>query len=112
MKYDTLTHYFKSEERIPISFNDFNRPLGFTRKTKDGSIGPKNAKEDQEKSRSNLSEITRKKWGHKSEEQKIQEIILKCMTKQGKNLKNRLMFILRFYLRLNIKQNMEKDSKY
>ena len=34
------------------------------------------------------------------------------MTKQGKNLKNRLMFILRFYLRLNIKQNMEKDSKY
>ena len=48
MKYDTLTHYFKSEERIPISFNDFNRPLGFTRKTKDGSIGPKNAKEDQE----------------------------------------------------------------
>ena len=112
MKYNTLTHYFKSEDRIPISFNGFNRPLGVIRKTKDGSIGPEKAKEDQEKFRSNLNEITREKWGHKSEEQKIQEIILKCMTKQGKNLKNRLIFILRFYLRLNIKQNMKKDSKY
>ena len=61
MKYNTLTHYFKSEDRIPISFNGFNRPLGVIRKTKDGSIGPEKAKEDQEKFRSNLNEITREK---------------------------------------------------
>ena len=36
-KFDKLTCYFKSED-LPISFNDFNCPLGFTGKIKDSYI--------------------------------------------------------------------------
>ena len=28
IKYDKLTYYLKSEDKIPIRFNAFNRPLG------------------------------------------------------------------------------------
>ena len=62
IKYDKLMHYFKSEDKISISFNDFKRPLGLTKKINDERNG--------EKFRSNLSETTRGKWKHKSERQK------------------------------------------
>ena len=38
MEHDKLTHYFKSEDRIPIGFNGYNRPLDLIRKIKDSSI--------------------------------------------------------------------------
>ena len=38
IKYDKLTYYFKSEDRIPTTFNGFNSALGRIRKVKDGSI--------------------------------------------------------------------------
>ena len=38
IKYDQLTYYFKSEDRIPTTFNGFNRALCRIRKVKDGSI--------------------------------------------------------------------------
>ena len=41
-------YYFKSKNRIPISFNGFNRPLGLIRKIRDGSIDLEKAKENQE----------------------------------------------------------------
>ena len=44
IKYDNLTYYLKSDDRIPISFNDFNRLLGLIRKIKDGSIHLEKAK--------------------------------------------------------------------
>ena len=44
IKYGHLTYHFKSGDRIPISFNDFNCPLGLIRKIKDGSIHLEKAK--------------------------------------------------------------------
>ena len=60
----------KSEDWIPKNFKDFNGWLGIIRKIKDGSIDLEIAKENFKKS--DLSEITKGKWEHKSEEQKIQ----------------------------------------
>ena len=51
IKYDKLTYYFKSEDRIPISSNGcnpFNVFNGFIRKIKDGYIDLEKAKEDKE----------------------------------------------------------------
>ena len=67
-EYDKVTYHFKSEDRMPISFKGFNCPSGLVRKIMDGSIDLGKANEDQEKFRSNLSEITKQKWEHKSEE--------------------------------------------
>ena len=36
-RYDKLTHYFEIEDRIPVSFNDFNHSLVLKRKIIDGS---------------------------------------------------------------------------
>ena len=69
IEYDKLTYRFKRKDRIPITFKEFNRPLGLLRKIKDGSIDLEKAKENQEKFRSNPSETTRAKWKLKSEEQ-------------------------------------------
>ena len=38
IKYNKLTDYFKSDDRIPRSFNNFNCQLGLKRKIVDGSI--------------------------------------------------------------------------
>ena len=48
IKYDKLTYYLKNKNETPIRFNAFNRPLGFIRKIKDGSIDLEKAKENQE----------------------------------------------------------------
>ena len=53
-KYDKLMYYLKSEDRIPISFNDFNCPLGLKRKVKDGSIDQEKATK---KIKKNLDQI-------------------------------------------------------
>ena len=68
VEYDKLTYHFEIEDRITIIFKDFNCPLGLIRKIKDGFIDLEKAKENQEKFRSNLSETTKEKWEHKSEE--------------------------------------------
>ena len=68
IEYDKVTYHFKSEDRMPISFKGFNRLSGLVRKIMDGSIDLEKANENQEKFRSNLSEITKRKWEHKSEE--------------------------------------------
>ena len=47
-------YYLKSEERIPISFNDFNCPLRLKRKVKDGSIDQEKATK---KIKKNLDQI-------------------------------------------------------
>ena len=50
---------------------------------------------------------------HKSEEtKKVQQKTLKYFMKGMKKLSNFLMNILKLYLRLNLKQNIEKDSRY
>ena len=43
---------------------------------------------------------------------KVQRIILKYFAKQVEKLSNCLMIVLQLYLGLNMKQNMENDSKY
>ena len=50
---------------------------------------------------------------HKSEEtKKVQQKTLKYFIKGMKKLSNFLMNILKLYLRPNLKQNIEKDSRY
>ena len=64
IKYGKLTYYFKSEGRIPVSFNGFTCPLGLKGKIIDASIDVEKAKKKKkrkEKFRSNLNEITRGK---------------------------------------------------
>ena len=43
---------------------------------------------------------------------KVQKIILNCFTKQGKKLSNCVFILLQLNLRLNMKQNMEKDQTF
>ena len=43
---------------------------------------------------------------------KVQRIILKYFAKQVEKLSNCLTIVLQLYLGLNMKQNMENDSKY
>ena len=43
---------------------------------------------------------------------KVQRIILKHFAKKGEKLSSCLMIVLQLYLGLNMKQNMENDSKY
>ena len=67
---DKLKYQFKSENKIPISFNSFNCSLGLTRNINNGSIEQEKAKENQKQSTPDLSEITRGEWDQKSEDQK------------------------------------------
>ena len=73
-KYDKLKYYFKSEDKIPVSFNRFNRPLVLIRKIRDGSI-------DLEKFRSYLSETTTEKQEHTTKEEKSTISYLKVFYK-------------------------------
>ena len=59
--------------------------------------------------KSSLREISKERF--KSEDQKSALKILKHFTSHGKKLSNCLMIILQLYMKLNIKQNMEKVSK-
>ena len=70
-EYDKLTCHFKNEDRIPISFKGFNRPLGLIRKIKDGSIDLEKSKENQENLTSNLGETTRRKWELNQKSKKV-----------------------------------------
>ena len=69
-------------------------------------------KKNQQKFRSNLSKTTRGEWEHKSEEQKNTINKLRMFYKAREKLLHCLMIIPQLYVKLNIKQNMEKDSKY
>ena len=70
----------------------------------DGTIDLEKAKKKKKKKfRSKLSETTRRKWRHKSEEKKKLKIILKSFTKQEKRLADSLMIMRQLYLRLNKK---------
>ena len=73
----------------------------------DGNIKLAKAEEDQEQFKSDLNEITRQNSKKKSEDQ-IRTI------ENIKNLykSNCIMIMLKLYLKLSTKQNMEKDLKY
>ena len=60
--------------------------------------------------KSDVNEIL--KGGKESEEQKSAIKISKYFTDHNKRLIHCLMIIPKLYLKLNIKQNMEKRSKY
>ena len=62
----------RNNEIITLNYkiNGFNRPLGFIRKIKNGSIDLEKAKENQKEFRLNLGETPKRKWDYKSEEQK------------------------------------------
>ena len=68
----------------------------------------------QKKIKKNISDINEiVKGGRKSEEETSAiKKILKHFTNNQKKLSNCLMNILKLYLKLNIKQNMGKVSKY
>ena len=101
-KYNKWTYYFEYENSKPINFNSFSCPLGLVSKTKDGSTYLERAKENQEKFRSNLSQTTRRKWEHKSEEQKNTINNNKFFYKAREKLSYCLMTILQLNLKLNI----------
>ena len=96
----------------PISFNHFNCPFGLIKKIKDGSIDLKKAKENQGKFKLNLNETIRKKWEHKSEEQKNTINNLKMFYKAKQKVFKLFDDYNKLHLRLNMKLNMENDSKY
>ena len=50
--------------------------------------------------------------GINQKSKKVQQIFLKYFAKKGEKLSNCLMIVLQLYLGLNMKQNMENDSKY
>ena len=60
--------------------------------------------------KSNLNKISRGRF--KSKEQKSALKISNCFTSHEKLLLNYLIVNLQLYLRLNTKQNMEKNPKY
>ena len=70
------------------------------------------AKENQEKFRSHLNKKKWGKWKRISEEQKNAMNNLKVFYKAREKVINCLIIILQFLLMVNMKQNMEKDSKY
>ena len=55
--------------------------------------------------------MKQQKGGINQKSKKKLQKILKHFTNHEKKLSNCLMIILKLYLDLNIKQNMEKDSK-
>ena len=68
------------------------------------------AKERQNIFKPNLNEISRGRF--KSKEQKSVLKNIKLLYKSREAVIKLLKIILQLYLRLNTKQNMEKDSKY
>ena len=68
----------------------------------------------QKKIKKNISDINEIVKGGRKSEEKTSAIkkILKHFTNNQKKLSNCLMNILKLYLKLNIKQNMGKVSKY
>ena len=60
--------------------------------------------------KSNLNEISIGRFKLKEEKGSVESI--KLLTSHEKLLLNYLMIILQLHLKLNIKQNMEKDWKY
>ena len=87
-------------------FIGFKGLLGFYKKIKDGYTTLEKAEEN-EKNKSTINEILHGR--DKSEEQNVAKKILKHFTNHEKKLSNCLMIILKLYLKLNRKQNMEKD---
>ena len=71
-----------------------------------------NTKKSRRKTKKFKSEINEIVTGSKkSEDQKIQQILLKHFTNQEKKLSNYLMIILELYLKLNTEQYQEKRLK-
>ena len=107
--YDDLTYYFTGN-KARKRFDDFNNEIELFRKIQSGEIKLEESKKLQKIFKSNLNKILRGRF--KSNEQKVHRKILNRVTNYEKLLLNYLIIIPQLYLRLNTKQNMEKDSKY
>ena len=80
-------------------------------KKKNGEISLTDIKYNQEKSKSNLSDV---KKGTEVEQKSKKTLctILKCFTKQETRLSDFLMIILQRCLKQKLKQKQEQDLKY
>ena len=107
--YDDLTYYFTGN-KARKRFDDFNNEIELFRKIQSGEIKLEESKKLQKIFKSNLNKILRGRF--KSNEQKVHRKLLNRVTNYEKLLLNYLIIIPQLYLRLNTKQNMEKDSKY
>ena len=111
INYSNLTHYFKTKSNL-ISFSTFSRPLGLNRKIRNDSKDLQKAKEKQRKVRRNVRETRSWKREHKSKEKKSTIENLEMIYEAGEKLSNCLIIKPQLFLKLNMKQNVEKESKY
>ena len=104
----TLNQSIKTMQNYVIwilaKFNEFANAFGLLDKIRDGKISLTDARNDQAEFKSNVSEIKKGDKKHRSKEQKIHCIILKCFTKQGTVLLNFLIIILQSYPKQTLKQ--------
>ena len=108
---DDLLYSYKGNT-ADAKFNQFDNASSLLDKIRDAKISLADAKNDQEKFKSNLNEIKKGKKKHRSKEKKMLCIILKCFRKQGIVLLNFMIIIIQWYLKQNIKQLKEQDLKY
>ena len=100
---------FRRKENSPKKPIGFACPLESLRKIRKGNITLEDPKRSQRKFKSDLN--TKGSGAHISEEQKIAIKKFKCFTKLGKKILTYLMIILQWYLKLNINQFMEKETR-
>ena len=69
ISFSELVYYFKGNSGANNSIG-LKGPLGLFNNIKDGCINIKKTEENQKEIKLDLNEITKRKWEHKSEEQK------------------------------------------
>ena len=112
INFNNLTYYFASPNLAPINFIGFKGPLNFYNEIKNGETSVEKIEEDQEKFKSSLNEITSGNAKYRKNINQMQQKILKIFIIQEKKLSNYLMIMLKFDLKLCIKQTMEQHLKY
>ena len=79
---NNLTYCFKGPNFAPINFISFRGPLNIYEEIKNGNISVKKAEEDQNKFKSNLSEITSGNPKYRKNISQIQKKILEIFIDQ------------------------------
>ena len=106
--FDDLIYYIKN--RKSRRFDDVKNEIKLYEKNKIWQCEAREAKEYQNMFKLNPTKV--KRSGFKSKEQKSTTQNIEMLPNARKKLSNYLMIILQLHLSLNIKQFMEKKSKY
>ena len=112
INFNNLTCYFASPNLAPINFIGFKGLLNISNEIKNGETSIEKIEEDQNKFKSSLNKITSRNSKYRKNINQMQQKILKIFVIQEKKLSNYLMIMLKFDLKLCIKQTMEQHLKY